>query len=458
MTLNLLSSLSEKSIEELIAQLLQKGIDSFEEGKNEEQFKPRKTDFMQWKLENFEYTEEGVKSTSASGTHIQKEDWFLVQEKLETYLKSLDIYYELISKIQNKFSEDTLERLSLFVNLFFTKYFNDESFKPEIETYARAFVKDLKGEPTECGAHVELLGIAIETPDIDLKNGIVLRQIQRKDVEKLIPSYMISHQVFDSNYPSAIMDISLLGKQENDVQNAVNDAVTILRLFKVGSIRTKNYKIFSKSLNPTFLGTLGSLNTTRTANVGFIKKEEIEKLERFWDALKEKVIIFTRFGSHSSFIDISYQRYQESNLRNPESIERRITDCIMGFESIFLRDDGEKQEMVYRLKLRVARLLSKFGHDPFLVKRIIRDAYNIRSKFVHGGTLGHKDVKELEEKYQSITKLLLVLLDYLRIAIVVTLFLEIKKPAFIDIIDNSFLSEKYEKELDQILLQCKEIL
>jgi len=66
---------------------------------------------------------------------------------------------------------------------------------------------------------------------------------------------------------------------------------------------------------------------------------------------------------------------------------------MMGLESIFLRDDGEQQELSYRLRMRVSRVMGKFGFDAFKIKRMINDAYSVRSNFVHGGTLSYNDTK-----------------------------------------------------------------
>ena len=88
---------------------------------------------------------------------------------------------------------------------------------------------------------------------------------------------------------------------------------------------------------------------------------------------------------------------------------------------------------------------------------MIRDAYEVRSRFVHGGTLDHDGTTKLEEKYESLSKFLLQLLDILRISIVVTLIMDIEKPKFIDLIDGSFLEKKYEVELEQILSNTRQI-
>jgi len=65
--------------------------------------------------------------------------------------------------------------------------------------------------------------------------------------------------------------------------------------------------------------------------------------------------------------------------------------------------------------------------------------------------------KTLEEKYESLPKFLLQLMDILRISIVITLIMDIEKQKFIDLIDGSFLEEKFERELEQTISNTKQI-
>lgn len=447
----------EAPIDELIRLLLKKAVSAIEEGKTTGQLKPQKIRFFKWMLKNFEYNEKGVNSTSARGEHFEKEDWSTVAPSIKNYLESLDIYIALDTKLKNQFSEKHHDRLTHFLDLFLIKYFNEKIKEQEIDEITNAFVKDLNGEAFECGAIVRFLGIALETPFVDLRNGVTMRQTQKSDLDEELPEYHFD-QSYDGNHPSLIMNITTLGKSDVDVHKKIFDAEAILRLFKVGSIRYKDYEPYSKAMSYMFAGRVSSNDKIRPADVGFLKESEIESLKKFWQSIEDKVIIFTRLGKHSSFRDIAYQRYNDAILPRQENFERRITDCMMGLESIFLRDDGEQQELSYRLRMRVARVMSKFGFDAFKIKRMINEAYRVRSNFVHGGTLSYDDTKALEEKYESLQKFLLQLMDILRISIIITLMMDVEKQKFIDLIDGSFLEKKFEIELEQIVSNTRHIM
>lgn len=131
---------------------------------------------------------------------------------------------------------------------------------------------------------------------------------------------------------------------------------------------------------------------------------------------------------------------------------------MMGFESIFLRDNDEQQELSYRLRLRTARFFGILGFDPFKIKKMINEAYSIRSRFVHGGILDYERTEELNEKYGSLKEFLTKLVDLLRIAIVIMLVTDIGKPRMIDTIDNSFLSKEHEDTLRGLLIRHKGLI
>ena len=57
----------------------------------------------------------------------------------------------------------------------------------------------------------------------------------------------------------------------------------------------------------------------------------------------------------------------------------------------------------------------------------------------------------------SIDKLLLNLLNYLRISLVISIILQTSKDEFVTKIDNSFLDNESEVKLEQLLVSSKEV-
>ncbi len=63
--------------------------------------------------------------------------------------------------------------------------------------------------------------------------------------------------------------------------------------------------------------------------------------------------------------------------------EDQIVDLVIVAEALFL-SGGDKQELRHRASLRAAKLLSRDGFNPHDVNRTMKEAYDVRSKIVHG--------------------------------------------------------------------------
>jgi len=95
---------------------------------------------------------------------------------------------------------------------------------------------------------------------------------------------------------------------------------------------------------------------------------------------------FFEFGiTKIDHLTVAYNRYTDALSQNGV-LERRIANAVMGLEALFLKS-SEDQELVYRLRIRISKLLSLLGYDPYEVKKIVSDVCTIRSRFVHGGIL-----------------------------------------------------------------------
>lgn len=127
---------------------------------------------------------------------------------------------------------------------------------------------------------------------------------------------------------------------------------------------------------------------------------------------------------------------------NQSTIEGRLASAIMSLEALFLKPE-EKAELTYKLGLRTSKLLGMKGFEPIKVRNYLRQAYGIRSKFVHGSRIEKED-------RDNATKFLADILEYARMSIVTFMQLrqeEVEKEKLFNLIDNSLLSEKATKKL-----------
>ena len=136
--------------------------------------------------------------------------------------------------------------------------------------------------------------------------------------------------------------------------------------------------------------------------------------------------------------------------------ERTVTDSVMALESLFLIGFEELQ---FRLRLSVSRILGMLEHDPLKVASVLKQAYRIRSNFVHGGKFTPKERKKIENSHGSQQAFLRLLLDYTRICVIVMATMcSRSKPEMLNLIEKSLISSTAGRELGALLEPAASIL
>jgi len=419
--------------------------------------------WFKWKVDSFKYDDNGPGEHSATGDYIVKKSWFRAMIKIEGDIEKSTEYTTTLEYLTKIFGEGMNNFvLQRFTQKIISDYLYNQKFDGAVDELINKFFKSVKGEPLTYGAEVKLEGIILRPDKIEIAHGIILRKIAKEDLEKEYAYHSLAFSQTRNpihTIPSAILRIEFLGTRVNEVQKKVGEAITILRLFRVGGVKFESYQLFSDSMTDLMAsGGLFSGETTTANETYLIAQEDAKSLKKFWEnvhPLVEKSLPWPGV-TKEDHMTIAYKRYSDALLQNG-LMERQITNTMMGLEGLLLKGD-EKQELTYRLGIRVAKILGNLTHDPLEVKKIISDAYNVRSLFAHGGQLDYNARVKLENKYKSVKNLLLYVLDYLRICLIVYLTLHIEKDAFIDIIDKSFIDVKSNEQLTGILNPSKQIL
>ena len=250
--------------------------------------------------------------------------------------------------------------------------------------------------------------------------------------------------------PTAILTLEILGRGPRQVQNKVQLIISILRLYRVGSIKHISYKMYTKSIIDFGFGSVGTIEVLAPSEKYVIKNEDVAQFKEFFNLMIDHVPKnFDEFtDSDVNHLSTAYKRYCDF-LLGSNSDEKKITNLVMGLESLFLKVE-EKQELSFRLKMRIAKMLSNFGFNPKEVKKIIAKAYDLRSLYVHGGHISYKERTELEEKFDNVSQFIKTLSNYLRISILIFILIGISKIEFLDKIDYSFI-DKDENNRFEIL-------
>ena len=94
---------------------------------------------------------------------------------------------------------------------------------------------------------------------------------------------------------------------------------------------------------------------------------------------------FCRAGRAFQYID---------NARNSTNMGFKVAHYISAFEALFSTSSAE---LSHKLSERVAFFLGKYGFNKKKVYSDIRDAYDVRSKLVHGDSLSSNKIKKITE-------------------------------------------------------------
>ncbi len=98
-----------------------------------------------------------------------------------------------------------------------------------------------------------------------------------------------------------------------------------------------------------------------------------------------------------------------------QQLDDRIVDLIIAAESLFLNDQGNRGEQRFRLALRAAKFVESPRYDPRQVFALMREAYDIRSDLVHGGSI--KKIKLPDMPDAKLDDLVLASEEILRLGI-----------------------------------------
>jgi len=452
---------NDKKLANVLRQLAMAIKKAVESGVSTGTIQPEEEVYFRWKVDKFQYTDKGITESGAHGDYVPKRSWFRGMIKLQESMKQSKEYLSASEHLTKAVGENprVSQGLERFTGKLIGHYLSDsEPDEATIELLITTFLKDLREEPLRYGAEVELQGIILQMDKIVPAFGVTLRQPKVEDLEKEFPAYGFMVEQF-LPHPSAILNIEFLGRAANEIQTRVEQAIVILRLFKVGSIKWESYQMFSDSLTDLMAsGRLGSGRTGASLETYLLTEADVSRFKKFWLTMTNVLPknLFTPGTSAVDHVSIAYNHYSAALLENG-NLEKRIANSVMGLEALLLKP-GEVQELIYRLSLRLTRLLGLLGVNPYEVKKTILDAYKVRNIFAHGGRLTYRENRKLESRYAGVRNLLLAVLDYLRILLIVTILQNREKEEFIDLIEDSLVDHKRGEQLTSVISSGKELL
>ena len=213
-------------------------------------------------------------------------------------------------------------------------------------------------------------------------------------------------------------------------------AVAVLQLFGVGGVAWTRVETGTESLVDVHGAMIlldqdgGSRRTYPVDDAG------AARLPRFWQAVGAALPreFYWHPPEDPTGLDAAWFNYRVQAGRFGY-VNERLADVVRSLESLFLRDD-ENQRISEKLASRAAKLLGACGFDPDEVRRTIRWAYEVRSRYVHGSSLSARAASRIEAGAGGLVPLLHRCLDLNRVALVVTVQSGADKPGLFRLLEN----------------------
>lgn len=448
----------ENSIKGNFKDLLQKLIQDTHfianTGLKEKTLMPDLHPYIKWRVTEFEYGDNGIAKFGSKGEEFLKPMWYRATSTVEEKVRGLSIYNDALINVSRiyELEEPQARRFisSLILRVASDTLAGKIKDSPDLIPCTLSFLRDLDKKEQEYRAEVQLKGLVLQPNSILLDENTSLRKPTRDDFEieeSLGPAYRTQ----PLEHPTAFLHVRVFFKGVNAVQHEIDRTVAVLRLFRVGAVQDIKYTMDTDSI----LDAMGRGTLTRGRLLGpdkyLITQEDVEPLRTFWLKMKEITLpesVYRSGQREPDELTIAYERYSDS--LEGGTTEKRISSAVMGLEALYL-SPTEQQEMSYRLRMRVGKLLSLIGYNPSEVRENMTHAYDIRSIYVHGGILKGEKRSKLEKKCGDLNQFSKTIMDYLRASVVALLTKRPSKASLIQKIDDSFLDIAKEKEIKELV-------
>jgi hypothetical protein len=397
------------------------------------------------------YTDTGYSFKRVQTEDFTRPSWAKATHAALTQVTGLKEYENAFEYLTKNFGDQ--ERVSRalrnFTRIIISKCLN-EADSEVIDPNSKIInlLRNLRGEPLEFRIVAKLTGVVMGVERINIAKGMVLRKPTNDDLtEELAVKGTDLAEFFP--WWSALLEVVSEARDDHEALMHAEHAVAILRLYKVGSVNAIRIRYVSD-----LLADYGSFEMVRPdptqAAVGYLLTAKDETaLARFCDVLRNAIPqnLYDKSMKDIDYLGIAYQRYADALTRD-QILERRFGNAVMGLEALLLRGE-ERQELVFRLGVRLGKLLGLVGYNSLEVRQRLNDAYNVRSAFAHGSQLSDRETKSLDSKYGSVESLLLSNLDYLRLSLVAAILLRKNgdEENLIRLLDDALISEERQREL-----------
>ncbi|MFH1050534.1 MAG: hypothetical protein V1779_06335 [bacterium] len=456
---------------QIALKILQKNIDKeISKVIKNKNLKKTETLIFKYIIKEFEYEyKKPIIKNSNYGFYLKEDnDKFRFKINDQELWKSVEfktVYDLLLKNENNKLTDMVKIEKHFIVRNFISDYINIKTNNYIIDKNERinlisSYIKKILNQSIKHYIKLELKGIEVDNIhkfSIDKKSHFSFRRVTKQDLEVECDAYAFingtAKPYIITEYchwavPTTIFEILMFTNKRDNLISETLKSISILRLFKTAGVivisnvesselnskSTINYRLLSK--NREFISTLGDYKVDIFNRNEFIK---------FWKKLVQILpeSIYDDNNYKNEPLSIAYRAYLDALLQN-SSVEKRITDAVMGLESLYLNGQGE---LKFRLSNYVSLVFSHLGFDSKRASQIINLGYDLRSSYVHGNSNIVNYTKKIKKLGLSIMEFQLIIYDFLRLSIIIVLLLEIEKDDFLNLIDLALIDKNSNIEL-----------
>jgi hypothetical protein len=269
----------------------------------------------------------------------------------------------------------------------------EDQFEQTSDARTLLWAEELSGSPVARRAKIFLPGILVKTGSITISEKLVLRAPDRSDfsreVLRLQPEFPRHRVKF-----GCIAEYSSKTVYGGEFQKEIEALVRCLSLIELASVFPSRYDLSTDALD----GIDGSWSITAGQGI-----------QRYTYVLEDDAVGFSASIEHLLSlvpspnedpydpISIAYQRYHDAvcGAGSCQSVVFLAVSCL---EALFSSD---REELVRKLSFRVATLMREDGFDGLAVRKLVRDAYDVRSVYAHAKSKRPKGASSSPEQEAS---------------------------------------------------------
>lgn len=310
------------------------------------------------------------------------------------------------------------------------------------------FVDDIRERPVWWSIRAWLDGVWLSSDRIEIEPHLRLKDVTKSDVEEFLASRGgLWFTAIHERPTSTIMELRARGSTNLECLEAVDTALDLLRLYRLGSVVANQTEQTPRSVTRVG-GRPGAVMWQVPAYRYGIGSDDCPELRKFAATIRPLLAPYTRFHDRvfNDPFAIGFQRYKDALLSANYGLDARVTSAITCWEALYLGAQ-ERTELSHRLAQRVASLLQLVEPSTIQIARDIKHAYDIRSTFIHGA------VSAEQGKADRMSVLAERVLNLARKSLLMVLQLQqdVEKEDLLSKLDNALLHSKSRERLWRLI-------